>query len=190
MAKNTKTSHVKITRSTVDRVVSWAGLIIAAGLIFLGGALLWAHHFIHSQVVEQLAAQKITFPAEDSPAFKALDTKDQDAIRPFAGQALSTGAGAAAFANNYIGAHLRTSGEGKTYNELSGLSRANPENEGLKAQVETMFRGETLRGVLLNAYAFDTMAVIARVIAFGAFIVAGIMTLLAILGFSHAKRSN
>lgn len=183
-----KTHTIKIERSTVDRVVSWAGLIIAAGLIFLGGALLWAHNFIHSQVHEQLSAQKITFPEEDSAAFKALSEVDQKAIRPFAGQALTTGAGAETFANHYIAAHLKGIGGGLTYSELSNVARANPEDEAASAKVDQVFKGETLRGVLLNAYAFDTMAVIARIIAYGAFVVAGIMTLLAVLGFGHAKR--
>lgn len=187
MAK--KSSHIKLERSTVDRIVSSIGLLLAVGLIFLSGALFWAHDFIHSQVVEQLAAQKISFPEKDSPAFKALSADDQEAIRPFAGQQLTTGAGAEAFANHYIGAHLEQSGGGKTYSELSEASRANPDDAALKARVETMFKGETLRGVLLNAYAFDTMAVIARIIAIAAAIAAGIMLVLVVLGFSHAKRS-
>lgn len=183
-------SSINFKRSTVDKVVSSLGLILAVGLIFLSGALFWAHNFIHSQVVEQLSAQKIKFPAADSPAFKALNEEDQEAIRPFAGQSLTTGAGAAAFANHYIGAHLEKSGGGKTYSELSEESRANPDSAELKAKVETMFKGETLRGVLLNAYAFDTMAVVARIIAVAAVIAAAILLLLVAFGFRHAKRAK
>lgn len=186
MAKNSKS--LKLERSTVDRVVSFIGLFVSIGLVFLSGALFWAHNFIHGQVVEQLAAQKITFPSEDSAAFKALELEDQKAIRPFAGQQLTTGAGAEAFANHYIAAHLRNTADGLTYSELSEKSRANPEDVQLKAKVETMFRGESLRGVLLNAYAFDTMAVVARIIAIAAVVIAAVLGLFVVLGFMHAKR--
>lgn len=190
MAKNTKsTANIKLNRSTVDRVVSFIGLFIAIGLVFLAAALFWAHDFIHGQVTEQLSAQKITFPAEESASFKALEAEDQKAIKPFAGQALTTGAGAEAFANNYIAAHLRNTGGGKTYSELSEESRANPSDTTLKAKVDTMFKGETLRGVLLNAYAFDTMALVAKIIAYGAVVMSILLALLAILGFQHARRS-
>lgn len=190
MVKSSKSTkkHIKIDRGTVDKVVSYAGLTVAVGLILLSGALMWAHGFIHSQVAEQLSAQKITFPEEDSPAFKALEQKDQDAIRPFAGQRLETGAGAKAFADHYIAAHLRKSGGGRTYNELSSASRANPGDAELKGLVESSFKGETLRGVLLNAYAFDTMAVVARIIAYCLAAVSLVLVLLAYLGFRHAKK--
>lgn len=188
MAK--KATHIKLHRSTIDRIVSSIGLVLAVGLVFLSGALFWAHDFIHSQVEEQLAAQKISFPEKDSPAFKALNEEDQRAIEPFAGQRLTTGAGAAAFANHYIGAHLEQTGGGKTYSELSESSRTNPDDAALKAKVETMFKGETLRGVLLNAYAFDTMAVIARIIAVAAAVASGILLILVVLGFTHARKVN
>lgn len=190
MVKSSKSTkkHIKIDRGTVDKVVSYAGLTVAVGLILLSGALMWAHGFIHSQVAEQLSAQKITFPEEDSPAFKALEQKDQDAIRPFAGEQLKTGAGAKAFADHYIGAHLRKSGGGRTYSELSNASRANPDDTELKGLVESSFKGETLRGVLLNAYAFDTMAVVAKIIAFCLAAVSLILVFLAYLGFRHAKK--
>ncbi len=190
MAKKTKPQSIKLNRGTVDKVVSLTGAVLALGLIFVGSALLWAHDFIHGQVVEQLSAQKITFPAADSAAFKALNEEDQGAIKPYAGQSLTTGAQAEAFANHYIAAHLRNSGGGKTYSELSEESRANPTDTALKGKVDTMFRGETLRGVLLNAYAFDTMALVARIIAVGAVVVAGILAILAVFGFNHARKSR
>lgn len=187
MAKTSKS--ITVGRSTVDRVVSFIGLFIAIGLVFLSAALFWAHDFIHSQVTEQLEAQKITFPAEDSAAFKALGDEDQKAIRPFAGQQLKTGAGAEAFANHYIAAHLKNIGDGKTYNELSAIARANPADKAAAAKVDQVFKGETLRGVLLNAYAFDTMAVVARIIAIAAAIMSAVLGLFVILGFQHAKKS-
>lgn len=190
MTKKTKSQSIKLNRGTVDKVVSMTGAVLAVGLIFVASALFWAHDFIHGQVVEQLSAQKITFAAADSASFKALDAADQAAIKPYAGQALTTGAQAEVFANHYIAAHLRNSGGGKTYSELSEESRANPTDTALKAKVDTMFRGETLRGVLLNAYAFDTMAIVAKVIAVGALFVSALLAILAILGFNHARKSR
>lgn len=190
MVKKSTSRHIKVNRSTVDRVVSVTGLLLSAGLLFLGIALYWAHGFIHGQVTEQLSAQHITFPAKDSAAYKALSEEDQKGISKFAGQQLTTGAGAEAFANHYIAAHLKNIGEGKTYSELSTESRANPDDAELAGKVDQVFRGETLRGVLLNAYAFDTMAVVAKIIAQGAVAVAVILAILAVLGFNHARRSS
>jgi len=179
---------VKINRSTVDQVVSWAGLCIAVGLVLAAIALAWTHTFIHGQVSDQLSSQKIFFPEKDSAAFKALDTGDQEAIEPFAGQQLATGAGAEVFANHYIAAHIQSIGGGKTYSELSNISRENPDDKAAAAKVDTVFKGETLRGTLLNAYAFDTMAFVAQLASYGAAILAAILFFLSFLGFRHAKK--
>ena len=179
---------VKINRSTVDQVVSWAGLCIAIGLVFASIALAWTHTFIHGQVSEQLSSQKIFFPEKDSAAFVALDSADQKAVEPFAGQQLTTGAGAEVFANHYIAAHIQAIGEGQTYSELSTTARENPDDTSLAAKVDTVFKGETLRGTLLNAYAFDTMSFVAHLAGLGAGILAALLFFLSFLGFRHAKK--
>ena len=51
-----------------------------------------------------------------------------------------------------------------------------------------MFKGETLRGLLLNAYAFGTMGTIAGIAAMCAFIGGGLLLLLGALGLWHARR--
>jgi hypothetical protein len=51
-----------------------------------------------------------------------------------------------------------------------------------------VFRGETLRGLLLNAYAFGTMGTIAGIAAIAAYIAAMVMLLLSSLGLAHARR--
>src|ERR1700729_205522 len=56
------------------------------------------------------------------------------------------------------------------------------------AAVNTVFRGETLRGLLLNAYAFGTIGMIAGIAAVVAFIGAGILLLLSLLGLYHSRR--
>ena len=51
-----------------------------------------------------------------------------------------------------------------------------------------MFKGETLRGLLLNAYAFGTMGTIAGIAAIVAFGGAGILLVLSALGLWHSHR--
>src|SRR5699024_3850509 len=106
----------------------------------------------------------------------------------FGGQLMTTGEQAEVYANDFIGTHLKHTADGKTYAELSTESQADPDNAELAAQVETMFRGETLRGLLLNAYAFGTVGTIAGIAAIGAFVAAGVMVILALLGFRNARR--
>ena len=110
-------------------------------------------------------------------------------MREFGGQQLTTGEQAQVYADHYIAVHLRDIGGGMTYAQLSTESRANPDDAELAARVDTVFRGETLRGLLLNAYAFGTMATIAGWGALVAFIAAAIMLIFAGLGFWHASRT-
>jgi hypothetical protein len=51
-----------------------------------------------------------------------------------------------------------------------------------------MFRGETLRGLLLNAYAFDTMGMIAGIAAIAAYLAAVVLAVLGLLGLWHSRR--
>jgi hypothetical protein len=173
-------------RKTFDTLMSAAGLLAAAVLLVAGGLLTWAHSFVHDQVTTQLSAQKIFFPEKGDPQLK------EKAIGPFiakyAGQQLTTGPQAKAFADHYIAVHLQASGGGKTYSQLSTESRANPEDAEKAAAVQTAFRGETLRGLLLNAYAFDTMGAIAQYAALASFAGAAIFLLLSLLGFAHRGR--
>jgi len=81
-------------------------------------------------------------------------------------------------------------GGGKTYAQLSTLAQASPNDLKLQGQVATLFKGETLRGLLLNAYAFGTMATIAGIAAIVAFVGAGVMLLLSLLGLVHSRRAS
>ena len=80
-------------------------------------------------------------------------------------------------------------GGDKTYAQLSAQSLANPRNAALAAQVQTVFRGETLRGLLLNAYGFATMGQIMMIVAVAAFIGAGLMLILSALGIWHLRHA-
>jgi hypothetical protein len=84
--------------------------------------------------------------------------------------------------------HLEDTADGMTYAEASGLARQNPDDEELAGQVETLFKGETLRGVLLTTYAFWTFGQIAFWAAIASFGAAGLMLILTGLGFWHARK--
>jgi hypothetical protein len=177
-------------RSTLDKLISTTGLILVIVLLAASGGLFFAHSFINGQVREQLSAQMITFPAASSESLAALQPEDREAVSKYAGQQLKTGAQAETFANHYINAHLKTIGGGKTYSQLSEESRANPADPALKGKVDAMFRGETLRGLLLNAYAFDTMATVANIAAYGALAAGAVLLMFVALGFMHASAAK
>lgn len=172
-------------RRTFDTLMSAAGLVLVTVLVVAGGLLTWGSTYVKGQVHDQLAAQKIYFPPADDPSVAGPEFA---AMRRYGGQQLTTGAQAEVYANDFIAAHLKKIGGGQTYAELSSKSQANPDDAKLAGQVQTMFRGETLRGLLLNAYAFGTIGEIAGIAAVVAFIGAGVLLILAILGFSHARK--
>jgi hypothetical protein len=175
-------------RKTLDALLTTGGLVVAAVLLIAGGLLTYGHSFVHNEVKSQLAAQQIFFPAKGSAGL------DVPAIQPYlskyAGKQLLNGAEAKAFADHYIAVHLNEAGGGKTYAQLSAAAQADPKNTALAAQVATAFKGETLRGLLLNAYAFDTMGQLALIAAIVSFSGAGLMLLLSILGFFHLRKET
>jgi hypothetical protein len=176
-------------RRTFDALATTAGLVIAAVLLVAGGLLLWGHNFVTGQVHTQLAAQKIYFPPAGSAPIKALPATDAKAMSVYAGQLMTTGAQAQTYADHFIAVHLREIGGGKTYAQLATASLAQPKNAALAAQVQTVFRGETLRGLLLNAYGFWQMGQIMLIGAIVSFVGAALLLILAGLGFAHLRRA-
>jgi|SRR5215472_4919644 len=176
-------------RRTFDALATAAGLLLAVVLLAAGGLLLWGHTFVNNEVHSQLAAQKIIFPPANSPAIKELPAADAAAMKQFGGQLMTTGAQAQAYADHFIAVHLVKIGGGKTYSQLATASLAEPKNTALAEQVQTVFRGETLRGLLLNAYAFWKMGEIMLVAAFAAFGAAALMLILSGLGIAHLRRA-
>ena len=173
-------------RRTLDALLTTGGLIVAAVLLVAGGLMTWASNFVSNQVETQLVAQKIDFPAKGSDQLN--DPLVKPYLEQYAGQQLTTGDQAKAWADHYIKVHLDESTGGKTYSELSAASRANPDDPKAKAMVDLAFKGETLRGLLLNAYAFGTMGKIAMYAAWASFIGAAAMIVLSLLGFRHLRR--
>jgi hypothetical protein len=176
-------------RRTFDALATMGGLVLAIVLLVAGGLLLWGHSVVSNDVHGQLAAQKIVFPPANSPAIKALPAADATAMRQYAGQLMTTGAQAQTWADHFIAVHLREIGGGKTYDQLATASMAQPKNAALAGQVQTVFRGETLRGLLLNAYGFWQMGQIMFIAAFAAFAAAALMFILSILGIVHLRRT-
>ena len=176
-------------RRTFDAIVTAAGLAIAALLVIAGGLLAWGHSFVTSEVHTQLAAQKIYFPAKNSPEITALPKADAAAMSKYAGQQMTTGAQAETYADHFIAAHLAKIGGGQTYSQLSGKALANPNNAALAGQVQTVFRGETLRGLLLNAFGYWEIGQIMLWSAFIAFAAGALMILFSAFGFVHLRRT-
>ncbi len=180
-------------RSAFDKLISWTGLLLAALLLVAGGLLFWANSFIGDQVHDQLVMQDITMP--EGEAIADLSQADQDALEPYAGSQLDTGPEAKAYADHYILAHMNASSDGRTYAEVSGeyvqlsdADKASPEGQALGQLRQTLFMGNTLRGLLLNAYAFATIGTIAGIGAIVAFGAGLLLLVLVALGFWHARR--
>ena len=177
-------------RRTFDVLVSSVRVLRVIVLAAAGGLLLWGYSFTNDQVTSQLSSQKITFPTTGNPEFKALPAADQAAMRPYAGQLMTTGAQAHVYADNFIGYHLTLVAGGKTYSQVSAEALANPSNAKLAGQVETLFKGTTLRGLLLNAYAFWQIGQIALIAGIIALCAAVVMLVLSVLGFWHLRRTS
>ena len=175
-------------RKSFDAVASAAGLVLAAVLLAASGLLFWAHGFTDNNVRAQLTEQNIFMPKAGSDQIN--DPLVKPYLSKYAGQQVVTGEQAKAFADHYIKVHLNESTGGRSYSELSAASRADPTNTELQGLVQTSFRGETLRGLLLNAYAFGKMGEIALV---GAWITLGTGTTLLVLaaaGLVHMRRTE
>lgn len=180
-------------RKTLDALLASTGAVIALVLLAAGGLLTWASTYIDTQVGDQLSMQDITMPEKD-----ALETDAQhDALDQYAGQKLTTGDQAKAFADHYILVHMNGASGDRTYEEVSGefmqLSadpEADPEKVAELGQLrQTLFMGNTLRGLLLNAYAFSTMGEIAGIAAIASFSGAGLLLVLTGLGVVHMRRT-
>ncbi len=178
-------------RSSFDKLISWTGIVIAVVLLFAGGLLVWASSFATQNVHDQLKAQQITMPAAEqltTPAQKA-------ALGQYAVQDLTTGAMAKAYADEYIQVHMDESSGGRTYSQVSGeflaANKAAPDAPAtaeLGQLRQSLFMGTTLRGMLLNAYAFATLGTIAMWAAIASFIGAAVMLALGVLGLRHAHK--
>ena len=151
-----------------------AGFAVAVVLLAAGGLLTWGSAYVHNTVQGQLAAQQIFFPPKAAFAHAKAGTEITPSMIPsvsqYAGQQMLTGQQAEAYADHFIAVHIAEMGNGKTYSQLSAASLAAPGNTKLAATVGTVFKGETLRSMLLNAYGWwkiSQLTYIAALTAFG-----------------------
>jgi hypothetical protein len=178
-------------RRTFDLVLTLAGAVVTVVLIVAGALLFWGYSFANDNVHSQLAEQEIYFPTRaqlDHPDGKEVTAAMVPYLMPYAGQQVLTGAQAQAYADHFIAVHLSEMPYGGVYSKVSAASQAQPTNTALSAQANTVFKGTTLRGLLLEAYSFWTFGQIALVASIVSFCLAAVMAMLTLLGFVHWRR--
>jgi hypothetical protein len=160
-------------RNSSRTLLAAASAAVAAVLLIAGGLLLWGSAYVHNTVQNQLAAQQITFPPASAFAHAKAGTEITPNMIPsvsqYAGQQLLTGQQAEAYADHFIAQHITDMAGGKTYSQLSAESQAQPNNTQLAGLVSTVFKGETLRSMLLNAYGWWKVSQIAYIISLAMF---------------------
>ena len=196
---------VAIRRPVIDRILIGFGVVVAVVFAVSGGLLTWGHNFSTNYVGDELGSQNISFP----PAAALTEDGRQDLLK-YAGASVNTGREAQAYAS-FIDGHLQKIAGGKTYADLgvpesaakaevqaavkagadqSEIDVLQAKADGFTNQRNTLFKGETLRGLLLSAYAWATVGSIAGIAAIGAFIAAAGMMILVALGLVHVGRSK
>ena len=166
-------------------VLAIIGSVLFMVLAVGGVLLLWGANFADNMVHDQLSAQKISFPQKGAESF---DPKVYPGLQQYAGQAVDSGPKAKAYANEFINVHLKGIGGGKTYSELSAQSLANPNDAKLAGTVQTMFKGETLRGLLLYAWGWSVVGAIAFWVGIAALLGALVVGLALLIGFAAHER--
>jgi hypothetical protein len=191
---------VALKRRTIDTVLISFGVVLTAALVVAGALLTWGANFSADYVDDELSSQNISFP----PA-AALQEEGRTDLVKYADEAVNTGAEAEAYAS-YINGHLQGIADGATYDDLgtpereakaaldaakkegvtgAELTKLETEYNTISGQRNTLFKGETLRGLLLTAFAWSTVGQIAGYAAIGAFVAAAVMLVLVVLGFRH-----
>jgi len=169
-----------------------AGFVLAAILLAAGGLLLWGSTYTHNMVHNQLAAQKIYFPPKAAFAHPKAGTEITPSMIPsvsqYAGQQLVTGQQAESYADNFIAVHITNMTGGQTYAQLSAQALANPDNTKLAGEVAAVFKGETLRSMLLNAFGWWKVSQITYIAALAAFGLGGLTLLASLFGLTVGRR--
>ena len=184
-------------RRTFDKLVSMVGLGLAVLLLIFAGLLNFGAGFANDSVQTQLANQNIAFPAE-----AALPSATKDQLAKWAGKQVTTGEMARDYSDLFILEHMNAAatavlGKPATYSEVSAAYMTaqrdgvtTPEQLQKIADLkETLFQGNTLRGMLLEAFAFGTMGVIAGYAAIAALAGGVLFLLLALAGFRNIRRT-
>jgi hypothetical protein len=171
-----------------------AGFAVAVILLAAGGLLTWGSAYVHNTVQGQLASQQIFFPPKAAFAHAKAGTEITPSMIPsvsqYAGQQMLTGQQAEAYADHFIAVHIANMGAGKTYSQLSAESLAAPTNTTLAATVNTVFKGETLRSMLLNAYGWWKVSQLTYIAALAAFGLGGLTLIGSVFGLALGRRTE
>ena len=145
----------------MTRSIRWRIIVlqVVALLVFAfgSGAAFFANSFTNDQIHQQLAPQQIYFPANTQAGLP-------NDLKAYAGQQVLTGDQAHAYADKYIGLHLKEIGQGHPYSYWSNQARVltDPAAKAQAAGIaDTLFKGETLRSILNEAWTFSVIAQIA-----------------------------
>jgi hypothetical protein len=168
------------------------GFALSAVLFVAGGLLLWGSTYTHNMVHNQLAAQQIYFPPKAAFAHPQAGGEITPSMIPsvsqYAGQQLVTGQQAQSYADNFIAVHITNMTGGKTYAQLSSAALANPNDAKLAGQVATVFKGETLRSILLNAFGWWKVSQITYIASLVAFGLGGLTLIASVFGLTVGRR--
>jgi len=182
-----------MSRKVFDTITSAGGAVVVVVLVVAGALLLVGNHYVNSNVRTQLAQQQIYFPPKAAFAHPKAGGEITPSMIPsvsqYAGQQLLSGPQAEVWANDFIAVHLYNMPYHGVYANISTAARANPNDKALAALEQTSFQGTTLRGLLLEAYAFSKTGQIMLWGAIASFSLAFVMAILVGLGFWHAVRT-
>jgi len=171
-----------------------AGFALSAILFVAGGLLLWGSTYTHNMVHNQLAAQQIFFPPKAAFAHPKAGTEITPSMIPsvsqYAGQQLVTGQQAQSYADNFIAVHITNMTGGKTYAQLSTQAMANPNDAKLAGLVATVFKGETLRSILLNAFGWWKVSQITYIAALISFGLGGLALIASVFGLTIGRKDE
>jgi hypothetical protein len=181
-----------MSRKVLDLLTSAGGAVVVVVLVVAGGLLVWGHSFVNSSVRNQLAQQQIVFPPKAAfahPNGTEITKSMTPTVSQYAGEQLLTGEQAKVYADNFISVHLSEMPDHGLYSKLSTAAQADPSNAKLAAVKDASFTGTTLRGLLLEAYAFSKIGMVMMWGAIASFILALIMAMLVGFGVWHAART-
>ena len=180
----------------MNKAIRWRIITLQSILVLVlagaSGFLIFEGNFATNMIQDQLTAQQISFPGADQiktggaldPAVFPQEIRDQ------AGKQLVDGNQARIYASDFLGEHLKGVAGGSTYATigtkisaanaaLAAASKTDPNYAKLQANVatlngqrDTLFKGESLRTMLLNAYGWWTIGVYTTFAGFGLMLVA------------------
>ncbi|MCK4177159.1 hypothetical protein [Aciditerrimonas ferrireducens] len=184
-------------RKVFDLLASAGGAVMVVVLVVAGALLMWGASFANNEVHNQLAKQEIFFPPKSAFEHAKPGTEITPSMIPtvsqYAGQQLLTGQQAEVYANDFIAVHLSEMPYHGVYAVISTKAReaapGSPQAKELASLEQTSFQGTTLRGLLLEAYAFSVFGEIAFWAGIAAFVLAFVMAVLVGLGLWHARRT-